>query len=90
MVTVDSRSLNKVLQICQKSSAKLDQMMKKQDKLETTINEQKDKISEILSKLERAEQNDNSNDGNKGKDKGKGKGREFYQVSICLLLLIYY
>src|SRR5215475_10469782 len=86
--TIDLRILNKVLQLCQKNSAKLDQIVKKQDKLETMINEQKDKISEILSKLE---QTNNPEIRNKGKDKGKGKGKgkrgsEFYQVNICFII----
>ena len=79
-----------MLQICQKNSVKLDQIAKKQERLETILNEQKDKISEILSKLE---QNNNLEIASKGKDKGKGKGKrvnEFYQVNICFIIFVYY
>ena len=92
MVTVDSRSLNKVLQICQKTSVKLDQITKKQNQLEVMINEQKDKITEILSKLDQQKEGAEIGD-NKGKDKLKGKGKrtnEFYQVNICLLFFFVY
>lgn len=90
MVSVDSRSLDKVLQICQKTSVKLDQITKKQDQLEAMINEQKDKITKILSKLEEGSEIGD----NKGKDKLKGKRtNEFYRVNIwfifsCLLCYI--
>jgi septal ring factor EnvC (AmiA/AmiB activator) len=74
-----------VLQICQRSSIKLEQVTRKQDKLEAMINEQKDKISEISSKLDQF-QNTNSEIKDKNKDKGKkNKDYKFYQVNICFI-----
>jgi septal ring factor EnvC (AmiA/AmiB activator) len=61
---------------------------RKQDKLEAMINEQKDKISEISSKLDQF-QNTNSEIKDKNKDKGKkNKDYKFYQVNICFIYCI--
>jgi len=84
--TVDSRSLDKVLLLCQKNSIKLDRVVKKQDQLETMINEQKDKINEILSKFEKHDDTEFENS-KKGKNKSKDK-TEFYQVNILLFIII--
>ena len=70
---------------------KLDQVVKKQDQLETMINEQKDKINEILSKLEQNNDSVEIGGNNKGKNK-KNKGKrnnEFYQVIICFIILLF-
>lgn len=81
-VTIDSRILNKVLQICQKNSIKLDQISKRQDEMEAIIVEQKDKIDQILSKFEAKDNADNK----VVKDKGKKSKNEFYQVNICFII----
>ena len=60
--------------------------MKKQDQLETMINEQKDKINEILSKFEKHDDTEFENS-KKGKNKSKDK-TEFYQVNILLFIII--
>jgi hypothetical protein len=81
-VTIDPRILNKVLLICQKNSTKLDQISKRQDKMEAIMVEQNDKIDQILSKIEVQ-----NNADNKGvKDKGKKTKNEFYQVNICFII----
>jgi hypothetical protein len=67
-----------MLVLFQKNNSKLDEISKKQDKLEAMFNEQKGQISEILSKFEERE----ILEVKKGKDKGK-KGNEFYHVNIC-------
>ncbi|CAG8626635.1 12372_t:CDS:2 [Funneliformis caledonium] len=79
--TVDSRTLDKLLLLCQKNSAKLNQISKRQDELETIIIEQKDKIDEILSKFEEHKFNTEiGNSKKEGKDKGKKNRIEFYQL----------
>ncbi|CAG8685607.1 1671_t:CDS:2 [Dentiscutata erythropus] len=52
-ITVDSRTLTKILQVAQKNSIKLNSLTKHLDSLEESFNEQKDKIFEILTKLEK-------------------------------------
>jgi hypothetical protein len=81
-VTIDSRILNKVLLICQKNSTKLDQISKRQDKMEAIMVEQNDKIDQILSKIEVQ----NNADNKVVKDKGKKTKNEFYQVNICFII----
>jgi len=81
-VTIDSRTLNKVLLLCQKNSMKLDQISKRQDEMEAMMVEQKDKIDQILSKFEVQ----NNADDNVVKDKGKKSKNEFYQVNICFII----
>lgn len=81
-VTIDSRILNKVLLLCQKNSMKLDQISKRQDKMEAMMVEQKDKIDQILSKFEMQ----NNADNKVVKDKGKKSKNEFYQVNICFII----
>ena len=77
-----------MLQICQKNSAYLTNIVKKQEKLEAIINEQNDIINEILSKLQ--DQDDAAIESKRGKkDKGKRSRNEFYQVNICFNILIY-
>jgi peptidoglycan hydrolase CwlO-like protein len=85
-ITVDSRTLSKVLQICQKNSNNLVNIAKKQEKLEAMINEQNDKINEILSKLQ--EQDNTAFQSKRGKDKGKRSRSEFYQVNICFSIFL--
>ncbi|CAI2181618.1 16029_t:CDS:2, partial [Funneliformis geosporum] len=81
--TVNSRILDKVLLLCQKNNTKLDQILKRQDKFETIIIEQKDKIDEILSKFEEQKFNTEIRIGKKeGKDKGKKNRIKFYQKVI--------
>ena len=64
---------------------KIDQIWKKQDKLESMFNEQNDKISEILSKLDK--HGDTEIETHK-KDKDKAKNRsEFYQVNIFFIII---
>jgi hypothetical protein len=81
-VTIDPRILNKVLLICQKNSMKLDQISKRQDKMEAIMVEQNDKIDQILSKIEVQ----NNADNKVVKDKGKKTKNEFYQVNICFII----
>jgi hypothetical protein len=81
-VTIDLRILNKVLLICQKNSTKLDQISKRQDKMEAIMVEQNDKIDQILSKIEVQ----NNADNKVVKDKGKKTKNEFYQVNICFII----
>jgi hypothetical protein len=81
-VTIDPRILNKVLLICQKNSTKLDQISKRQDKMEVIMVEQNDKIDQILSKIEVQ----NNADNKVVKDKGKKTKNEFYQVNICFII----
>jgi short-subunit dehydrogenase involved in D-alanine esterification of teichoic acids len=81
-VTIDPRILNKVLLICQKNSTKLDQISKRQDKMETIMVEQNDKIDQILSKIEVQ----NNADNKVVKNKGKKTKNEFYQVNICFII----
>jgi hypothetical protein len=81
-VPIDSRTLNKVLLLCQKNSMKLDQISKRQDEMEAMMVEQKDKIDQILSKFE---VQNNAND-KVVKDKGKKSKNEFYQVNICFII----
>jgi hypothetical protein len=81
-VTIDPRILNKVLLICQKNSTKLDQISKRQDKMEAIMVEQNDKIDQILSKIEVQ----NNADNKVVKDKGKKTKNEFYQVNICFII----
>jgi len=81
-VTIDSRTLNKVLLLCQKNSMKLDQISKRQDEMEAMMVEQKDKIDQILSKFEMQ----NNADNKVVKDKGKKSKNEFYQVNICFII----
>jgi hypothetical protein len=81
-VTIDPRILNKVLLICQKNSTKLDQISKRQDKMEAIMVEQNDKIDQILSKFEVQ----NNADNKVVKDKGKKTKNEFYQVNICFII----
>jgi hypothetical protein len=80
-----------VLLLCQKNSAKLDQISKRQDELETIIIKQKDKIDEILSKFEEHKFNAEIGIGKKeGKDKGKKNRIEFYQVNICMFYYYFF
>lgn len=81
-VPIDSRTLNKVLLLCQKNSMKLDQISKRQDEMEAMMVEQKDKIDQILSKFEVQ----NNADNKVVKDKGKKSKNEFYQVNICFII----
>jgi hypothetical protein len=81
-VPIDSRTLNKVLLLCQKNSMKLDQISKRQDEMEAMMVEQKDKIDQILSKFEVQ----NNADDKVVKDKGKKSKNEFYQVNICFII----
>jgi hypothetical protein len=81
-VSIDSRTLNKVLLLCQKNSMKLDQISKRQDEMEAMMVEQKDKIDQILSKFEVQ----NNADDKVVKDKGKKSKNEFYQVNICFII----
>ena len=81
-VPIDSRTLNKVLLLCQKNSMKLDQISKRQDEMEAMMVEQKDKIDQILSKFEMQ----NNADNKVVKDKGKKSKNEFYQVNICFII----
>ena len=81
-VTIDSRTLNKVLLLCQNNSMKLDQISKRQDEMEAMMVEQKDKIDQILSKFEVQ----NNADDKVVKDKGKKSKNEFYQVNICFII----
>jgi len=81
-IPIDSRTLNKVLLLCQKNSMKLDQISKRQDEMEAMMVEQKDKIDQILSKFEVQ----NNADDKVVKDKGKKSKNEFYQVNICFII----
>jgi len=81
-VPIDSRTLNKVLLLCQKNSMKLDQISKRQDEMEAMMVEQRDKIDQILSKFEVQ----NNADNKVVKDKGKKSKNEFYQVNICFII----
>ena len=87
--TVDSRSLKKVLIYCQKSSMQLDRIVKKQDILETMVNEQNEKIVEVLSRLEEQQKDHSEIENNKGKEKVKRKTGEFYQVNIHFILFLF-
>ena len=66
---------------------KLEQIVDNQNRLEAMINEQKDKISEILSKLENKVEIDSTS----AKDKGKQtRANKFYQVNICFIISFVY
>jgi hypothetical protein len=62
----------------------MDQMLKRQDDLESMIKEQQNKISEVLTKLGQCPEDENDN------KKGKRDRKIFYQVNIYLLLFIKY
>src|SRR2546429_6073992 len=85
-VTIDLRILNKVLLICQKNSTKLDQISKRQDKMEAMMVEKNDKIDQILSKFEVQ----NNADNKVVKDKGKKTKNEFYQVNIYFIINFFF
>src|SRR6266513_3528937 len=80
METVDSRTMNKVLQLAQKNS-------QRKEKLESTVNE---KINEVLTKLEELKQSKYEDEEIKEKGRsGKGKKakNEFYQVNIYFIII---
>src|SRR5688572_32864407 len=71
-------------QIGQKNAAKLDTVIKNQERLEAIVNEQKGQILEIKSKLEVAERDiEHEAEDIKVKKKGK-KPEEFYHVNTLL------
>ena len=86
-IPIDLRVLAKVLKTCQKNSLKLDNIVKKQEELEAMINDQNDKINEILSKLQDNAAVESVESKGKGKDKGKRSGQEFYQVNIRFIIV---
>ena len=51
------------------------------------INDQNDKINEILSKLQDNAAVESVKSKGKGKDKGKRSGQEFYQENICFIIV---
>ena len=81
-----SRELTKLIQIGQKNAAKLDTVIKNQERLEAIVNEQKVQILEIRSKLEVAIEYEVEDI--KVKKKGK-KPDEFYHVNIHILAMFY-
>ena len=77
--------------LCQKNSAKLEQIAKKQDQLEAMIIEQRGKLDEVLSKFEEQKISAEGEISKKrGKDKGKKNKIEFYQVNMHALLLLFF
>jgi hypothetical protein len=79
--------LAKLIQICQKNSTKLNTVIKSQEKLETMLIEQKNQISEIMSRLDRLDHHAAEvevEDKRKNKNKSKTTN-DFYQVNICNL-----
>ena len=89
-IPIDLRILAKVLKTCQKNSLKLDNIVKKQEELEAMINDQNDKINEILSKLQdNAAVESVESKGKEGKGKGKRNKNEFYQVNICFIIIYF-
>ena len=84
-----SRELTKLIQIGQKNAAKLDTVIKNQERLEAIVNEQKVQILELRSKLEVAEREiEHEVEDIKVKKKGK-KPDEFYHVNIHILAMFY-
>ena len=81
--------MTKLIQIGQKNAAKLDTVIKNQERLEAIVNDQKGQILEIKSKLELAEQEiEHEVEDIKVKKKGK-KSDEFYHVNIHILAMFY-
>lgn len=75
----------KLIQISQKNLSKLNSIIKNQEKLETMLNDQKNQISEIMSRLD-------SQRDTESKTKGKGKSKEnendeFYSVNIYYFII---
>ena len=75
--------MDKVLQLCQKNTAKLDQIVKRQDKFEEILSNQKESIDKILITFEEHKEVETGKKG--GKDKGKTNKFDFYQVNMCML-----
>lgn len=80
---VDSHTLAKLLQLCQKNSAKLDEIAKRQERLEKKIDDQ----NAILSKFDAHD--DTFESGKQRKGKGKTSKNDFYQVNICFNIIYY-
>jgi len=86
-ITVDSRTLSKVLQICQKTNSNLEKIAKSHDRLEEMIKEQNKKIDTILRKIEERDDNEVVASKDKAKDKAKKNKVNFYQVNICFNII---
>lgn len=77
-----SHEIAKLIEIGQRNAAQLKSVIKKQEKLEEMMVEQKEQISEIVSLLNRRDAEIQLRE-EKGKGKNKSKvNEEFYQVSI--------
>ena len=77
--SIDLRTLNKVLLLCQKNSKQLCKIEKQQEKLEGMLNGQKLKFCQNLK---------NGMEVKKGKNTKENKNRnDFYQVNICFNII---
>ena len=87
-ILLDSREFGKLFKICQKNSTKLDAVLDSQERIGTMLNDQKLRIDEIKSRLDKLEHHDTEIEMSskmKGKNKGK-KSDEFYNVNIHILV----
>jgi allophanate hydrolase subunit 1 len=88
-ITVDSRTLSKVLHLVQKNAGQLKELTKSYRGLQNQYDTQKEQLEEILKLLNESAESSTVVVTNKGKGKGKAKAKEeFYQVSIRTL--VYY
>ena len=86
-ITVDSRTLSKVLEVCQRTNSNLEQIAKRQNRLEEMIKEQDKKIDSILRKFEERDDSEVAASKGKVKDKARKNKVEFYQVNICFNII---
>ena len=83
--------MTKLIKIGQKNTAKLDRVIKNQERLEAIVNEQSEQISAIKGRLDQhdtVEREIEHEMEGKGKKKGK-KVEEFYHVNIHILVTFY-
>ena len=91
---VDSHELSKLIKTSQNHDLKLDDVMENQERLELLLNDQKIMLSEVISRLGRLEGSQEKiyqEADVKGKGKGKAKIRKgkFYQVNICIIVILF-
>ena len=86
---VDSRTLSKVLDIQQKNSHYLKELVKDNKALKQQMTIHNEQLEEILKVLNNSAETSTTMTKSKGKGKGKEKqSEEFYQVSIRMFIYV--
>ena len=86
---VDSRTLSKVLDIQQKNSHYLKELVKDNKALKQQMTIHNEQLEEILKVLNNSAETSTTMTKSKGKGKGKEKqSEEFYQVSIWMFIYV--